>query len=467
MSTTDRSTQSDWRRYPYQLVPGDVQLDFPAAEGTHPEYQSDTWYLAGYLTGQESGRRFAFITIFNRNRPGGEIVADFHTFALFDLDHGSYGTYTDYDMPPKNMEPGAVAKLSSAQGHLDLRYESSAGTSTWAACRDSTGALVPYTYDFNVFGQDNDSAAMELQLHLTPTRAPVPVGGSVYNGKIVASLQDDTYSYFQTGVHMTGTLRWGEITEEVTGPSGHIDRQWFPSYAGGGATAGDIRGQGHQWHTISLDNGADLSVWRQFDRRIGNALVPFTGITASYDDDTAPDCVEDLEVNTTSFVRWPDKIRSLVRPPSPHRYMPGRHSIRSAKLDLELTGEPLVHAPAHALPIEYLEGPYRYHGTMGGKPVTGVALFESSDPMYRDWELIEVLATQITAGHAESEALSMAIDEARTHIARRDNPATLEFLDRQVRPLLLALPDDLPADLAGDLLTLLDNLADAVRNDVR
>ena len=120
--------------------------------------------------------------------------------------------------------------------------------------------------------------------------------------------------------------------------------------------------------------------------------------------------------------------------------MPGRHSVRSAKLDLELTGEPLVHAPAHALPIEYLEGPYRYHGTMGGKPVTGVALFESSDPMYRDWELIEVLATQITAGHAESEALTMAFDEARTHIARRDNPATLDFLDRQVRPLLLRYP---------------------------
>ena len=31
----------------------------------------------------------------------------------------------------------------------------------------------------------------------------------------------------------------------------------------------------------TLDNGVDLSVWRQFDRRIGNALVPFTGITAS------------------------------------------------------------------------------------------------------------------------------------------------------------------------------------------
>jgi hypothetical protein len=291
----------------------------------------------------------------------------------------------------------------------------------------------------------------------------VPVGGSVYNGKIVACLQDDTYSYFQTGTQMTGTLRWGDVTEDVEGPSGHIDRQWFPQYAGGGATGGDARGQAHEWHTISLDNGVDLSVWRQFDRRIGNAVVPFVGITTTYADGTPPECVEDLEVITTSYVRWPDEVRSLMRPPSKPRYMPERHIVRSAKLDLELTGEPLVHAPAHALPIEYLEGPYRYHGTMRGEPVTGVALYEATNAMYRDWELVDVLATQIVSAHAESEKLSSAIDEARSLIARRDNQKTLEFLDRQLRPLIVVLPDT----VAADLLEVIGSLDEAVRNDLR
>jgi predicted secreted hydrolase len=463
MNTTDTSTRADWRRYPFQLVPGDPQLDFPPAEGTHAQYQSDTWYLAGHLTGRRSGRHFAFITIFNRNRPGGDVVADFHTFALFDLDRGSYGTFTDYDMPPKNMEPGARPKLTSAEGHLDLRYASSAGTTTWTTSRDSAGELVPFTYDYAAFGRDNRGAAMELRLHLTPSRPPVPVGGSVYNGKIVACLQDDTYSYFQTGTQMTGTLRWGDVTEDVEGPSGHIDRQWFPQYAGGGATGGDARGQAHEWHTISLDNGVDLSVWRQFDRRIGNAVVPFVGITTTYADGTPPECVEDLEVITTSYVRWPDEVRSLMRPPSKPRYMPERHIVRSAKLDLELTGEPLVHAPAHALPIEYLEGPYRYHGTMRGEPVTGVALYEATNAMYRDWELVDVLATQIVSAHAESEKLSSAIDEARSLIARRDNQKTLEFLDRQLRPLIVVLPDT----VAADLLEVIGSLDEAVRNDLR
>jgi predicted secreted hydrolase len=465
MTVTD--TQADWRRYPYRLVPGDDQLDFPAAEGTHPDFESDTWYLAGFLTASDSGRKFAFITIFNRNRPGGSqgsaVVADFHTFALFDVEYGSYGTFTDYDMPPKNMEPGARPKLTTAEGHLDLRYESSAGTSTWTACRDSAGALIPYTYDYAAFGRDSAGAAMELRLHLTPTRPPVPVGGRVYNGKIVACLQDDTYSYFQTGVQMTGTLRWGELEEQVVGDSGHIDRQWFPQYAGGGGTGGDARGQAHEWHTISLDNGVDLGVWRQFDRRIGNALVPFTGITTCYADGTPAECVEDLEVTTTSYVRWPDEVRSLMRPPSKPRYLPERHSLRSAALDLELTGEPLVTAPAHALPIEYLEGPYRYQGTMRGMPVTGVALYEATIAMYRDWELIDVLATQVAAVHADSDALTSALDEARAHIARRNAQATVDFLDRRVRPLLTALPNE----TAGELLDILASLTDAVRNDVR
>ena len=103
----------DWRRYPFELVPGDPHFVFPAAEANHPTCESDTWYLAGELTA-ESGRKFAFFTIYNKNRPGQAIVADFYTLALFDLDNGTYGTYTDYDMPGTNKEGSTSPKLSMA-----------------------------------------------------------------------------------------------------------------------------------------------------------------------------------------------------------------------------------------------------------------------------------------------------------------------------------------------------------------
>lgn len=382
--------KSDWRRYPFQLVPGDSMLEFPAAEGRHPDHESDTWFIAGELT-TASGRSFAFLTIFNKNRPGGTVVADFYTMALFDCDAATYGTYTDYDMPPANLQADGPPKLSAAAGYLGIQYRSSAGTAVWTSRRDDDGELLPYSYRLNLVGTDQAGLPMALDLTVTPTRAPVPLGASTYNGRIACFGQHDTYSYFQTRMAMTGNLRWGDIREQVSSSAGHVDRQWFPRYAGGGGTGGDPRARSHEWRTINLDNGVDLSIWRQFDRTDNNALQPFSGVTVSYPDEQ-PQCAEDIDVVVESYVRWPDSVRPLVPPLAADRFMPDRHRLSCATLQLDLIGEPLVAAPAHALPIEYMEGPYRYHGTFHGEPVSGFGFYERSLALYRDWELTEVHA---------------------------------------------------------------------------
>lgn len=380
-------------QYPYELVPGDPEFVFPAAEGVHPHCQSDTWFIAGELTGRTSGRRFAFLTIFNQNRPAGTIVADFHTLALFDLDDRAYGTSTAYDMPPGNMEPGTVHKMTAATGHLDVTFETPAGRSQWRARRDGDGSPVPFGYDLSLTGVDQFDRLMTLDLAVSATRPPVPVGASTYNGRFQCLAQSETFSYFQTGLSMSGTLTWGTITEEVSGASGHIDRQWFPLPAGGGGTGGDPRAVSYEWRTIHLDNGADVVAWRQFDRRDRNAPRPFTGATVCYADGRPPECVEDIAVRTDGYVRWPESVRQLIRPPVAARWMPDRHTFTSEALQLELHGSPLVDAPAHALPVEYMEGPFLFEGTMRGEPVRGFGISERSFALYRDWELVDVLAT--------------------------------------------------------------------------
>ncbi|GFG91923.1 lipocalin-like domain-containing protein [Mycobacterium bourgelatii] len=385
----------DWRSYPFHLVPGDESLQFPAAEGEHPDQESDTWFIAGQLDAPDTGRSFAFLTIFNKNRPGGSVVADFYTMALFDLDTGEYGTYTDYDMPPASIQPGAEPKLAAATGYLDLVYRSDAGAVSWTTCRDEAGELLPYTYRVSLVGTDQAGQSMELDLSVTPTRAPTPLGASTYNGKIACFGQDDTYSYFQTGMVMTGRLRWGARSERVRGTAGHVDRQWFPKYAGGG-TGEPPRTRSHEWRTINFDNGVDMSIWRQFHRADGNALQRFTGITTSHPNSAKPpECAEDFEVTVDSYVRWPDSIRPLIRPPTSARYLPDGHRITCAALGLDIVGEPLVPAPAHGLPIEYMEGPYRYRGSLAGQPVSAFAFNERSLALYRDWELVDVLATEL------------------------------------------------------------------------
>ncbi len=386
----DEPSCADWRVYPFDLVPGDPQLRFPDAEGDHPDFESDTWFIAGELT-SDYGHEFAFLTIVNKNRPGRSIVADFYTFALFDLDNGGYGTYTDYDMPPANMEPGARPKLGAQTGYLDLTYDSDVGPAAWRTVRDDRGRLIPYTYDITLAGIDAAGAPMHLDLHVTPSRAPVPLGAAAHNGRIVCFGQADTYSYFQTRMAMTGTLRWGDQQHRVSGNTGHVDRQWFPLVANSGGPTGDIRSRAHEWRTINLDNGVDLSIWRQFDRTEHNALQPFSGATTC-SADADPEFADDVEVTVESYVRWPESVHTLVRPPAAGRYLPDRHRLTSRALGLELVGEPLVPAPAHALPLEYMEGPYRYRGTLRGEPVSGFAFYERSLALYRDWELADVLA---------------------------------------------------------------------------
>jgi predicted secreted hydrolase len=419
----------DWRRYPYELAPG---FCFPAAEANHPDCESDTWFLAGELAG-DSGRRFAYLSIFNKNRPGPSVVADFYTFALFDLDTGTYATYTDYDMPSVNRRSAASPKLSVANGHLDIEFESGAGTAVWRTSRDARGALVPFTYDVGLVGD-----GMVLELHVTPSRAPVPLGAAAYNGKIECFGQPGTYSYFQTRMTMVGTLQWGAVQESVSGTAGHIDRQWFPLVANSGGSNGDMRSRAHEWRTINLDNGIDLSIWRQFDRTKCNALQAFSGITTSSGDHA--EYAEDVEVEILSYVLWPESVRTLVPPPAKVRYMPDRHRLASETLDLHLIGEPLVAAPAHALPIEYMEGPYRYSGTLRGQPVSGFGFYERSLALYRDWELVDVLAAAV--GESRVALVRDLIadcrrDEAVKHLStmRSDHAEVTQIVDELVGSL--------------------------------
>jgi predicted secreted hydrolase len=448
---------TDWRSYPFQLVPDDPQLEFPAAEGEHPDQESDTWFIAGQLDAAETGRSFAFLTIFNKNQPGGTVIADFYTLALFDLDTGDYGTYTDYDMPPANMKPGAQRKLTMATGYLDIGYLSSAGTASWTARRGDEGELLPYTYTVNLVGEDHEGRSMQLDLAVTPTRAPTPVGASTYNGRMACFGQNDTYSYFQTRMAMTGTLRWGGEVEQVSGTAGHIDRQWFPKYAGGGGSGGDPRARSHEWRTIHFDDGVDMSIWRQFDRTEGNALQPFTGVTVSYPDPAmAPECAEDVEVTISSYVKWPNTVRPLVRPLAAARYMPDRHRITSDTLQLDLVGEPLVPAPAHGLPIEYMEGPYRYRGTLRGEPVTAFAFNERSLALYRDWELVDVLATTVANIEPSAPELDSMVDQLVPLVAAGRRREAVELLTK-----MRSGQNDTLATLLDDFIAVLSDLQSA------
>ena len=64
-SATEAAAASAWKRYPF-TIGDDPELSFPTAEGDQGA-ESNTYYVAGRLTGRSTGRRWAFFVIFTFN----------------------------------------------------------------------------------------------------------------------------------------------------------------------------------------------------------------------------------------------------------------------------------------------------------------------------------------------------------------------------------------------------------------
>lgn len=441
-SMTDRPA---WRTYPYLLSPDDPQLTFPAAEGDQGA-ESNTYYIGGRLRRGADDPRWAFLAIFTFNDVRKRLRADFHTFALFDLEHDTYGTYSEFDLPHP-LRIRRAYKLSVAAGRLDVAFAGAHGTSRWATRRDASGQLVPFAYELALVGRDDAGREMALTLSVDCAKPPLPVGGNEFAGVKTCMGQYGTHSYFQSDVRGAGTLRWGEQRAEVTADCGWIDRQWTPRYLG---VHSDRRGSRyrHEWRQLHLDNGVEMSVWLHVDRHRHNRPIPFCGATVALPDGTCRATTE-LTVERLSFVRDPGHVPPrypLTRGPT---YFADRYRLAIPAWELELESAPLVAAPAHALPIEYWSGPTRVRGRMAGQTVQGFGFHERTFVFARDFELVDVLRSTVrhlppaslpagTPGPLELANMVWEIDAFLSHGDRR---GARRYLHDRVRPHLAQLAE--------------------------
>ena len=434
-----------WKRYPYALSPSDPELTFPAAEGDQGA-ESNTYYLAGRLRGLRSGRQWAFLVVFTFNEFRGWVRSDFYTFALFDLGDGSYGTYTEHDLPqPPRLRRSY--KLSVATGRLDVAFASACGPCRWTTRRLADGSLEPFAYHLVLHGRDAQGTVMRLDIDADPGKPPLPVGGAEYAGIKTCMGQYGTHSYFQSDVHAAGTLEWGGVREEVVGDAGWIDRQWTPRHLGvhQGLRSAHYR---HEWRQLHLDNGVELSVWLHVDRRRHNRAIPFSGATMA-DPDGAVHVTTDFEIDRLSFVRDPGLVHPRLALTRGAKYFTDTYRLRIPAWELDIRSEPLCAAPAHAFPIEYWSGPTRLHGTMRGAAVTGFGFHERTHVFARDFELVEVLRSSVH--HLRSDgwrsdglppaAVANRIWEIDAFLSHGDRAAARRHLATQVRPNLEQIRD--------------------------
>ena len=166
---------------------------------------------------------------------------------------------------------------------------------------------MPYTYDVTFVGTDQHGDAMRAGPACDADARAGAAGRRAYNGRHRMLRTGDTYSYFQTGMTMTGTLTWGSIqrerSPEARATSTGSGFRWSPTAAAATATSAS---RAHEWRTINLDNGVDLSIWRQFDRTESQCAAAVHGCHHELADDADPEYADDIEVAVTSYVRWPE-----------------------------------------------------------------------------------------------------------------------------------------------------------------
>ena len=448
-----------WKRYPHVPDWGDPEwFTFPTVDGLRTDLGVATYFIDGFLRGRETGRSFAFIVIVTDMRVLRKRVrASFYTFALYDLDRRCYGTYTDYDFP----RPPRIRrrhKIHAVEGHLALRFDASAGTARWEHRRDRHGELVPFAWDVALPGVDHHGARMSLELAIEATRPPAPLGGRLLGGEMMFLGAPRTFSYFQSGLEMQGRLAWGEHAEDVVGNVGWIDRQWAVDDFSVHQDRHSSRYR-NEWRVIQLDDGWDMSCFHQYQRDAHDAVVPWTGLSAQ-----GPGPAYELRATPRVYLTIPEFIRSpgIVRATSMltegPRWFPRRYRLRAPEWGLDLRGDPLVDAPAHALPIEYWTGPVRIEAQLEGRAVSGWGFDERSRPWTRGDELARAL--RLTLEHApglDGELglrLAYRAREIEALALRRDAAGALEHARRHIQPWMSEMPSAVRI-LAHDLLLVL------------
>jgi len=302
------------------LSPSDPGLTFPAAEGD-PGAEPNTYYVAGRLRGVRSGRSWAYLAVFTFNQFRGWLRSDFYTFALFDLDDGSYDTYTEHDLPRPPL-PRRAYKLTVARGHLDVGFDSAAGACRWTTRRRPDGALEPFAYHLLLCGRAAGGKAMRLDVDVDPRKPPLPVGGVEYGGVKTCLGQYGTHSYFQSDVHARGRLVWGGM---VAAPAHAFPIEYWsgPTRLEGTMQGKTVHGLGFHERTLPFTRDFELiEVLRASLRHLPPEAFPPNGPT--------PSAAADLAWEIDAFLSHHDRaaarryLATRIRPvvdqlPDPHR----------------------------------------------------------------------------------------------------------------------------------------------------
>jgi len=225
-------------RYP-PVVPG-YHLEFPADEGSHPQYRTEWWYVTGWLADDE-GRPLGFQVTFFRSRRHGDddnpsrfAVRQlyFAHAALSDPTRGSL-------LHAQRAARGGFGLAQAATGRTDVVIED------WTLT-DSDGTLRT-----RVAADD-----FTFELEFVRTQAPLLEGEGGYSRK-GRDPQSASYYYSLPHLAVKGLVRAAGRSSQVSGTA-WMDHEWSSRILEPGAVGWD-------WTGINLNDGGALMAFRLRD----------------------------------------------------------------------------------------------------------------------------------------------------------------------------------------------------------
>jgi len=329
------SPVDDWKR-----ISPELELQFPADHGAHPDYRIEWWYITGQLE-SEAGRRFGYqFTIFRRGMAMGE------------------GTTAESPLRARQVLAGHLAITDVENGRTLFAERLRRAGSVLAEASSTDLALVLDDWSLDRGADDRlelsagDLAAeIGMELTLVPAKPLVFHGEDGYSQK--GADPGNATAYFSwTRLATTGTLRIGGTELAVTGES------WFDHEYGSSVLEEGV--VGWDWFGLQLDDGRDLMMF-MLRTEDGGYSAASAGTLVDTDGSTRSLGSEDFKIEGRG--EW-------TSPHSGARY-PARWTLTVPSEDLRLEVTPLVAdcelGTAQTTGVAYWEGPVVLTGSRGGR----------------------------------------------------------------------------------------------------
>jgi predicted secreted hydrolase len=320
-------------------------ISFPADLGAHDDYQTEWWYYTGNLVA-EDGREFGFqLTFFRRALAPLALAASmddsaWRTNQVY-LAHFTVSDIADEEFYATERFSRGAAGLAGAQAEPYRVW-----LEDWSATAVSPGVvrLVAGTQD------------VAINLDLTETMLPVLHGDG---GLSVKGPEAGNASYYYSLIQqrVSGIVQVSGERIPISGLAWK-DHEWSTSALSAGAVGWD-------WFSLQLDNGGALMFFEI--RREDGGLEPYSsGTYIDPSGETMPLAAGDWELAVTSTWRSPHSDAEY----------PAGWRITVPKLDLELSGAPLMLDQELNVSTVYWEGASRFSGTLGNEPVSATGYVE-------------------------------------------------------------------------------------------